>query len=216
MKKLLAYDLDGTLIDTGEDIAHSINYMLRTLHRPELERREIDSYVGFGLHHLMGCCLKSQNRREIEEAASVYRAYYKEHLLDHSRPFPGAVEFLEAHRTRIQVVITNKPNPFTQDMLNSLGVASYFSKIIAGDQEFPRKPDPAAMLSILSSEGVRPEEAVMIGDSLIDLEMGRRAGMMCAMLSHGFTKEETLQKAAPDIVCKNFSELLNFARTQAW
>lgn len=216
MKKLLAYDLDGTLIDTGEDIACSINYMLRTLRCPELERKEIDSYVGFGLHHLMGCCLKTDRRSEIEEAAVIYREYYKKHLLDHSRPFPGAVEFLEAHRSKIQVVITNKPNPFTQDMLEALGVASYFSKIIAGDQEYPRKPDPTAILAILTNEEVRPQDAVMIGDSLIDLEMGRRAGLTCAMLSHGFTKEETLRKANPDVVCKNFSELFHYAQTQKW
>ncbi len=216
MKKLLAYDLDGTLIDTGEDIARSINHMLRTMHRPELDRQEIDSYVGFGLHHLMGCCLKTDRRNEIEEAAVIYRDYYKKHLLDHSRPFPGAVEFLETYRGRIQVVITNKPNPFTQNMLEALGVASYFSKIIAGDQEYPRKPDPAAILAILSSEKVWPQDAVMIGDSLIDLEMGRRAGLTCAMLSHGFTKEETLRKANPDVVCKNFLELLYVAQTQKW
>ncbi len=216
MKKLLAYDLDGTLINTGEDIAHSINFMLREMKFPELSHSEIFGYVGQGLHHLIGCCMKNEDRKLIERAAKIYRAYYQEHMLDHSHLYPGALEFLQTFRDKKQVLITNKPNPFALDMLKTLGIDDFFIKIVAGDQEFPRKPDPSAMLSIFKSEKIAAQDSVMIGDSLIDLEMGRKAGMTCVMLSHGFTSEAILRQAKPEGLCRDFNELLEFSRTEKW
>lgn len=216
MKRLLVYDLDGTLIDTREDIARSVNFTLRSVGRPELAPEEIFQCVGKGLHDLIRRVLRSEVRKEIEEAARIYRQYYEAHMLDHSRLYPGALDFLRAFRSRTQVLVTNKPNPFAGEMLKALGVADYFFKIVAGDQGVPRKPDPASVLSILAGERIPGSDAVMIGDSLIDLEMGRRAGMECVLLSHGFTDAETLRAANPDGLVQNFLELHRFAEAQHW
>ena len=216
MKSLIVYDLDGTLIDTLQDIAAAANHMLGELGRPALPAEEIRGYVGRGLHQLVEGCLKSDNPRLVERAAKLYRAYYAEHLADHSRLYPGVREVLERFKDRVQAVITNKPNPFTRDLLQTLGIAGYFSQVVAGDDGHPRKPDPSSLRAVLAAAGAEPEQAVLIGDSPIDVETGRRAGVPTAALAHGLADRAVLDAAQPTWLVADMRELLALAGREGW
>lgn len=216
MKKLLIYDLDGTLVDTREDIVRSVLHMQSEMNVPPMSHEEIQAHVGRGLYPLMSGTLRTSDKKTLEKGGKIYRAYYSRHMLDHSALYPEARNFLENYKDRKQAVVTNKPNPFSEEILTHLGVADYFVKIIAGDDEHPKKPDPAAVLALLKQENIRPEEALFIGDSLIDLETARNSGIEIAVISHGFGREDELKSAAPDLLVKDFARLREEMQKRNW
>ena len=216
MKQLVIYDLDGTLIDTLEDIARAVNHMTRELEAAPLAVEEVRRLVGHGLHQLVRGCLKTDDARRIERGATIYRAFYAEHLLDHSRLYPGAQEVLEHFKARAQVVVTNKPDPFSRDLLRALGVAGYFLDVIAGDGAYPKKPDPAAVRAMMERAGASPGQTLLIGDSPIDIQTGQAAGVLTVGVLHGFTDEAELAAAGPDALAVDFQALLQLARRHGW
>ena len=216
MKRLIIYDLDGTLVDTKEDIAQAANYMLGQMQLPSMAAQDICRYVGRGLNNLVKGCLRTDDPQRIEQGMKLYRAYYAVHLLDHSRLYPGVQDVLGHFKQRIQVVITNKPNPYSRDILIGLGVAEYFFDIVAGDSVYPKKPDPAAVLSMIDKAQAAPEETLMIGDSSIDVETGRNAGVLTVGIAQGFADDTELQAASPDALVRNFQDLLALARQRGW
>lgn len=216
MKQLIIYDLDGTLVDTREDIARSANYMLSRMELPPISKEEVARYVGRGLFQLIQSCLKTEDAKRIEKGAKIYRAFYAEHMLDHSVLYPGARETLEYFKGRKQGVLTNKPNPFSENLLKALGVGDYFEMIVAGDSEYPKKPSPSAVHAMMHRWKIAPEETLFIGDSLVDIETARNAGVEIAVVSHGFSSAEELQSASPKILVNGFTELLEKIKGQKW
>ena len=216
MKQLIIYDLDGTLVDTLEDITQAANHMLRQLQAPRLSSHEIRRFIGSGVQELVRRCLKTDDPQRIEQGIMMYRTYYALHMLDSSALYPGAQEVLDYFRPRHQAVITNKPNPYSRQILTALGVANYFLEIVAGDSMYPRKPDPTATLAIMKCQGIRPEDTLLVGDSPIDIETGRNAGVMTVGIIHGFSEREELASATPDTIVANFEELLHHAKQYGW
>ena len=216
MKQLIIYDLDGTLADTRKDIVCAMNHMLREMRAEPLPAKEIEAYVGRGLHHLVKSCLKTEDPKRIEKGAKIYRTYYGEHMLDHTTLYPGAREVVEYFKSRKQAVITNKPDPFSRDLLKALGVADYFVEIVAGNSEYPQKPHPAAVFSIMKREGAAPEGTLMVGDSRIDIETARNAGVETVAIAHGFTPRDELKSLIPGAVVENFQEFLELAKKKQW
>ena len=216
MKRLILYDLDGTLVDTLEDIAYAANRMLETLQQPVVPAHDIRRYVGRGVRELVGRCLGSSDSRQIDEAVRIYRDLYRAHMLDHSRLYPHALEVLEYFKDRRQAVITNKPNPYSRDLLTALGVAGYFFEIIGGDSPHPRKPDPASTLALMEQAGAGRDETLFIGDSPVDIDTGRRAGILTVIVGHGLSDGVELRQAGPDMLVQDFSELLMVARRETW
>ena len=212
--KLIIYDLDGTLVDTLQDIAQAANHMLAQLGLPPKPTEEIRRYIGSGLHELVCRCLQTDDHQRIDQGARLYRAFYTQHLLDFSRLYPYAQTVLDYFRARHQAVITNKPNPYSRQILEALGVASYFFKLIAGDEEFPKKPDPTAVQALMRAAGAKPSETVFVGDSLIDIETGRQAGILTVGIEHGFAENDELSSA--DLIVKDFSVLLEVAKKHNW
>ena len=217
MKRLIIYDLDGTLVDTGEDIANAANYMLEELCGAALPREAIRRFVGQGLHDLIKRCLNTEDSVRVQRGLEIFEAYYAKHLTDHSTLYPSALEVLEYFTLRSkQAVITNKPNPFARELLNALGVADYFVEILAGGSDYPRKPDPAAARSVMERYGVAPEETLLVGDSLIDLETGRNAGVFTVIVAQGFAQKDALRAATPDVLVEDLQEFLGLARRRGW
>ena len=216
MKRLIFYDLDGTLVDTLQDIADAANHMLVRLGLPPREPTDIRGAIGSGVQELVRRCLRTDDPARIDQGVALYRAYYTQHLLDHSRLYPGAQKLLDHFKDRRQAVITNKPNPYSTDILRSLGVAGYFCEIIGGNSGYPAKPDPAALLAVMGREGVAAEQAVLIGDSPIDIETGRRAGALTVTLTHGFSTAAEIRGASPDVLVDSFDELLILVTAQRW
>ena len=221
-KRLIVYDLDGTLVDTREDISRSANHLRAQMGLPPLPPRQICGYVGLGLKKLVANVLEipaaasAEGEARIEKGMRIYRAHYAEHLLDNTVLYPGAREVLEHFRDRGQAVITNKPNPYSRQILEALGVAGYFLEIVAGDEAYPKKPNPASLLAILQREKIPPAEALLVGDSPIDMETGAKAGVMTVAVAHGFTDREELASAGPDALVADLRELLSLALRESW
>ena len=216
MKRLIVYDLDGTLADTLEDIAQSANHMLRQLDGAPVAASEIRGYIGRGVRELVRGCLKTDDERRIGLGVRVYRAHYAQHLLDHTRLYPGTQALLDHFRPRAQAVITNKPNPYSQQIVEALGIARYFSQVIAGDSTYPKKPDPSSLRALIVSREVSPGETVFIGDSPVDIETGKQAGVLTIATEHGFSDAAELMAAGPDEVVRDFAELLALVKRQGW
>ncbi len=216
MKRLIIYDLDGTLVDTRQDIADAANFMLGQMGRETLFQDVICRYVGRGLHELIKGCLGVEDPKEIERGAALYRSFYSTHLLDNSRLYPGALETIQRFQSRAQAVITNKPDPYSSHILRGLGVADYFMAIIAGDSGYPKKPDPAAVVAVMERAGVSAGQALLVGDSPIDVETGRRANVLTVGIAQGFAEDEALMAATPDVLVRNFQEFLERAKRERW
>jgi phosphoglycolate phosphatase len=215
-KRLIIYDLDGTLVDTLEDIVRSANHMLQAMGAPLLSRDQVRRLVGRGMHQLVGDCLGTDDPQRIEDGLAVYRAHYAEHLLDHSCLYPGARELLDHFKDRRQAVITNKPDPYSTTILQQLQVAQYFCRIVAGDAEFSRKPDPAAVLALMRQAQVSAGETIFIGDSAIDVETGRGAGVLTIAVSHRLGDLDELKAARPDVLVEDLSGVLDRAQHEGW
>jgi len=176
MIRLIVYDLDGTLIDSRLDIANAVNATLLELGWREIAVEKVSSFVGGGVKNLMRLALEeagAEARGLSERAIQRFRKRYGEHLLEHTQLYPAVPRVLEFFKDRLQAVITNKPESFSRAILKGLGIGSYFFRILGGDAGFPKKPAPEALLEILKSAGVPAEEAVLVGDSAIDVETGR-------------------------------------------
>lgn len=216
MKRLLLYDLDGTLVDTRDDIARAINHMLAALSQPVLAVREIERLVGRGIERLIRDALGSDEPDRIREGVRLFADYYRQHLTESSAVYPGAVAALDLFRGATQVVLTNKSNPFTEELLERLGLRRHFAHVIAGNSGYPKKPDPAAVHWLLARCGVTPQEALLIGDSPIDVQTGRNAGIDTVILTHGFADAQTLHADGPVLLASGFGELIALARRRGW
>ena len=216
MKKLILYDLDGTLADTRRDIINGVRYALQILKGPDLTDDEIKDCVGTGLHALIKQVFRTEDEKLADQGSRLYRKHYKKHMLDHTKLYPGALEFLEHFKDRKQAVITNKPNPFSSQILEALGVAHFFIAILAGDNGLPFKPDPAAIRHLMEETDAMAEEVIFVGDSPIDIQSARNAGVEIVTLSHGFASETALREARPDHIVRDFKELLWLAQEKGW
>ena len=210
MIKLLLYDLDGTLIDSRLDIAHAVNWTLNELGLRPLSVDLVSAFVGNGVKNLMQQALKAASPSSLPplgRSIKLFRRRYGEHLLDETRLYPSVKKVLEFFKNTSQAVVTNKPEDFTREILQGLGIDSYFGRVIGGEQGFPKKPAPEPVLELLQHFEVRSEEAILIGDSRTDVETARNAGIQSAAVTYGFGKRPELEAAQPDILLNDLEEL---------
>jgi len=203
-------------VDTRRDIAEAANQMRSQMKMAPLPQEQIIRNVGNGVHELIAGCLQTEDPQRIEAGIKIYRAYYARHMLDHSRLYPGALDLLNRFRDRKQAVITNKPNPYSREILAGLGVAGYFLEIIAGDSEYPKKPNPSALVSLMEKNSVSAERTLFIGDSAVDVQTGRSAKVLTVVIRHGFSDEAEIRDAAPDRVVDDFKQLIELAQSNGW
>ena len=217
MIQLIVYDLDGTLIDSKQDIAEAVNWTLDELGlvgghgRTPLSMERISSFVGNGVTSLMRQVLEevgTPRAVSLPHAIKLFRRRYGEHLLDHTRLYPSVRKVLEFYRARKQAVITNKPEDFSRRILRALGIDSFFFRILGGDSGFPKKPAPEALVAVLKEAGVSREEAVLVGDSAMDVETGKNAGIQTAAVTYGFGSREEIEAAQPDFILEDLGELI--------
>jgi phosphoglycolate phosphatase len=168
--RLAIFDLDGTLIDSKLDLCLSVNHALRAVGLPERSTEELATFVGEGAQRLVERAVAP--RLDLApRALAAWWEHYPAHLLDHTVLYPGVAELL-ADAPFPLAVHTNKPGRLARSILDGLGVLSRFARVVGGD-EAARKPDPAGSRGLLAAEGVAPGDAVLVGDSLIDLETAR-------------------------------------------
>lgn len=195
MIRSILFDLDGTLLDTLDDLANSVNYALRTHHLPERSHTEIRSFLGNGIRNLMldavGCGMSDE---AFEPVFQTFRTYYVEHCLDKSKPFAGIIDLLKALQQRgiTMAVVSNKLHPAVVE-LNERFFKDYITSAVGESATVRRKPNPDAVLAALSELGCSKDEAVYVGDSEVDLHTAQNAGMQCMLVLWGFRDEDFLR-----------------------
>jgi len=181
------FDLDGTLIDSKLDLVTSVNAMLRQMGRAELPVELVATFIGHGALQLITSALGLDATDEQRHTGlSLFMSHYQEHKLDATRPYSGVVEALDSLSGFPLSVLTNKPTTMSIEILQGLGLAKYFRSIYGGDSFEKKKPDPAGALAILQELGVPPAQAAMIGDSEVDVQTARNAGMLAVAVNYGF------------------------------
>ncbi len=218
--RLLIFDLDGTLVDSRLDLANSVNAMLEHFGRPTLPCDVIAGYIGDGAPMLVRRSLGDPDDEAfLQEALGYFLLYYREHKLDNTHVYAGIQEALTAiHAARdgarpIQMaVLTNKPVNPSRAIVEALGLAGFFPRVYGGNSFHSKKPDPLGARTLLEETGARPEEAVIVGDSEIDVLTGRNAGLWTVGVTYGFAPH-TLETAPPDVLVDSPLELKElFAR----
>jgi phosphoglycolate phosphatase len=228
--KLLVFDLDGTLIDSAQDLCNSVNATLRQFGREQLADEAIAGFIGNGAMTLVRRSFAAAegaaaNEELLAEAYKYFLDYYREHKLDYTYAYEGVLEALAALKelhdlpggaARSMAVLTNKPVRPAREICAALGLAPYFLNIYGGNSFATKKPDPEGLRALMSEAGAQPDETVVIGDSQVDVETARNGGAWCIGCTFGLAPE-SLSKNPPDVIVDSpadWTEALNPAKSE--
>jgi phosphoglycolate phosphatase len=220
--KLLVFDLDGTLIDSAQDLCNSVNAALQDVGFGPLPDPLIAGFVGNGAPQLIrrslaladGCQADAVPEDQFSRAYQFFLQYYREHKLDFTYAYEGVLDALKALHalhdgpegpSRTMAVLTNKPVRPARGICEGLGLAGYFPHIYGGDSFPAKKPDPHGLRLLMEETGARPEQTVMIGDSKVDVETARNAGAWALGCAFGFGPQN-LMDTPPDVVVDSAAE----------
>jgi phosphoglycolate phosphatase len=220
--KLLVFDLDGTLIDSAQDLCNSVNAALNQFSLGPLPDPTIAGFVGNGAPLLMrrslalagNMPLDAVDEKLFADAYAFFLQHYREHKLDFTYAYEGVLDSLkslhELHDApdgplRTMAVLTNKPVRPARGICEGLGLADYFLHIYGGDSFPIKKPDPLGLRSLMEETGASPEETVMIGDSHVDVLTARNAGTWSLGCAFGFGIP-TLAQVQPDVLVESAAE----------
>lgn len=187
-KTLIVFDLDGTLVDSQQDLANSANVMLDSYGAGPLAIQEVAAMVGDGTRQLVARALSAAGvDADVSEALDRFLEAYAERLVEHTQPYDGIPEALGALADQARLaVLTNKPQRLTGPLLDHFGLAAYFEWVVGADAAFPRKPDPASLQYLVREAAVLPDATIMVGDSLVDVQTARAAGTRVCLAAYGF------------------------------
>jgi phosphoglycolate phosphatase len=189
MSRLILFDVDGTLVDSQRDIAEAANAVLVSCGARPLPVEDISRMVGDGAATLTARAFAAAGMVPPEDAVARYVAAYETCLLEHTLPYPGIPEALAALARRGPLgIVTNKPFSLTTRLLEELGFGDYFPEgsVVAGNDRFPLKPNPAGLLHLAARAGVSAAQTVLVGDSPIDWRTARNAGAASCVARYGF------------------------------
>ncbi|HEY6293805.1 MAG TPA: HAD-IA family hydrolase [Terriglobia bacterium] len=204
---LLVFDLDGTLIDSEDDLVKSVNAVRMRLELEALPEETVASYVGRGVVPLMRRALGADASEEaVRQAVEFFLEYYRDHMLDHTVAYPGVREALEDLKTRKMAVLTNKPVRFSEAILKGLGLSHYFARVYGGNSFEQKKPDPVGLLTLMQETSIPARRTMIVGDSDTDVQTGRNAGVWTCGVTYGLAPE-TLQTSPPDFLIADLREL---------
>ncbi len=213
MARLLAFDLDGTLVDSSRDIAAAMNAAMGRVApgAPEIPLESILAFVGEGARRLVERCLQHASLDlSPDEVLPVYLECYADRLLDTTYLYPGVGEALAALEGTTLAVLTNKPGDFSRSILEGLGVARHFARIWGAGDVPSRKPDPDGLLRLMADVHASPRETWMVGDSATDVDAARAAGTRSAGVTWGF-HPASLRAAGPDLLIDDPRDLPSLA-----
>lgn len=185
---LVVFDLDGTLVDSQLDLANSTNEMLESYGARALPVERVAGFVGEGARVLVERAMAAAGvRAPVGDGLDRFRDIYGRRLLDHTRPYPGIPDVVRAAAARVPLaVLTNKPEAPTRRLLEAFDLASAFAWVIGGDSGFSRKPDPGSLLHLAREANVEVSKVLFVGDSMVDVETARRAGVRICVARYGF------------------------------
>lgn len=205
--ELIVFDLDGTLIDSKLDLVRSVNAVRERLHLDTLPEGTIASYVGRGVVTLMQRALGGEaDEKMVAEAVEFFLEYYRDHMLDHTLPYPGVREALDQLAGFRMAVLTNKPVRFSQAILDGLGLSGHFTHVYGGNSFERKKPDPIGLLTLMREASAPANRTMIVGDSDTDVLTGRNAGVWTCAVTYGLAPQ-TLETSPPDILLEDLREL---------
>jgi phosphoglycolate phosphatase len=219
--RLLIFDLDGTLIDSEQDLAVAVNATRADAGLPPLTMEDVAAMVGRGATELIRQAVPTADQSRFRHALEFFVHYYRKHSLEHTKLYPGTAEAIgEMHaHGYTMAVLTNKPVRISRDILATLKLADKFRFIYGargplpgpphpdGTQSFEeKKPNPVGILTMLKQTSLDPRQALMVGDSSVDVLTGRNAGVWTCGVTYGF-QPESLRDHPPDILVDSLAEL---------
>jgi len=207
--ELLILDLDGTLIDSKLDLANSVNAARVHLGRAPIDTALISSYVGNGAPVLMRRALGPETpQEEVDRALDFFLGYYREHMLDNTYLYPGVREALDRFRNAgiRMAILTNKPVRFSRELVAGLSLQDHFLNVYGGNSFDEKKPHPIGVDTLIEEAGADRARTMMVGDSAVDVETGRNAGIQCCGVTYGF-QPEGFEKVPPDILVDSLEDL---------
>ena len=206
---LLIFDLDGTLIDSKLDLAHAVNAARAHMGLGDLPHPLVFSYVGNGAPTLIRRSLGPEaGEAQVQEALEFFLEYYRDHMLDYTTLYPGVADTLDVllQSGKRMAVLTNKPVRISKAIISGLGLARHFFQIYGGNSFEQKKPHPIGIETLLSEAGMGAGHALMIGDSAVDIQTARNAGIKSCGVTYGF-QPETLAAEPPDFLIDRFEDL---------
>ncbi|WP_295217383.1 HAD-IA family hydrolase [Ruminococcus sp.] len=216
MYQLAILDLDGTLVNSIEDLANAVNHTLIEMHYPIHPLEAFYQFVGNGVKKLCERALPADASAEAaEQLLSQFYVYYEKHCLDCTRPYDGmisALDSLKANGMQLAVA-SNKPQKFVETIVTHFFGTERFDQILGSNDTRPRKPSPEILLEIMSACGAAPEETVMIGDSDVDILTARNAGMDSIGCTWGFRGKAELEQAGAVYLADAPLDLIGFLKS---
>ncbi|HLH17329.1 MAG TPA: HAD family hydrolase [Bryobacteraceae bacterium] len=209
---LLIFDLDGTLIDSRLDLANAVNATRRHMGMEPLSNERVYGYVGNGAPVLIRRALGEQaTEAELQEALEFFLEYYGQHMLDHTALYPGVRDSIDRLRAagKHMAVLTNKPVRMSRTIVEGLGVAGHFFQVYGGNSFEFKKPNPVGIRTLMEEAGVGQDRALMVGDSSVDVQTARNAGIRCCGVTYGF-QPETLADPAPDLLVDRMEDMADW------
>jgi len=209
---LLIFDLDGTLVDSKLDLVHSVNAARGLMNLGPISEELVASYVGNGAPVLMRRALGTEaTEADVLRALEFFLGYYRDHMLDNTRLYPGVKEGLDrllASGARM-AVLTNKPVRFSRAIVEGLGLGGHFFQIYGGNSFEQKKPDPIGIRTLLDESGISRERTIMVGDSGVDIRTARNANVKACGVSYGF-QPESFERDPPDLVVDDMNQLADY------
>lgn len=206
---LILFDLDGTLVDSSDDIAWAANQTLLSMGHREMDMEAIKEGIGWGVKVLLQRLIPDEGPEGIDRAREKFLEYYWHHLIVKTTLYPGVRETLDylQRMNKMMAVVTNKPIKFTERVLEELSLSGFFRMVLGGDSLANRKPHPEPVEKVITTLRIPKERTVFVGDSSIDCETGKRAGIVTIGVEYGFRGREELERAGFDVIIREFQEL---------
>ncbi|NOX21271.1 MAG: HAD-IA family hydrolase [Nitrospirae bacterium] len=207
MIRLLIFDLDGTLVDTSQDITNALNHALVPEGINPLTNEQTRRLVGDGITRLIEKIIGNEDLMLVKKIRERFISFYEQHIADYSKPYPGVIDTLRSLDGFKKAIVTNKLEALSRKLLLELKMLSFFDLIVGGDTTPEKKPSPLPVIRVLEELGIKPEEALLIGDGTTDIEAGKKAGLKTVAVGYGYRPKELLQDA-DFFIEKDLSELI--------
>jgi len=201
------FDLDGTLADTGRDLAGSVNFTRGHFDLEPLPAESIHAQVGRGVEYLLKHALPEKRPEDFPEILHIFLSHYERHLLDRTELYPDVREVLDYFSAKRRAVVSNKMYRLALAVVRGLGVEDCFDAVFGGDFAAEKKPHPALLHVALRRFQVSAPSALMVGDGDTDIEAGKRAGVITCGVTYGLGNKSDLIAAAPDYLIDDLTEL---------
>jgi phosphoglycolate phosphatase len=213
--RLVAFDLDGTLIDSASDLAAAVDATLSDMDLAPRGEGRVREWVGNGSLKLMERALRDvlgepPSATRLERAHEGFLIHYSREPSRYTRLYPGAREALDSldERGIPLALVTNKPHAFIAPILEAFSLKGYFGLCLGGDSLPRRKPDPAPLIHVATHFDIPPDACLMVGDSRHDIEAGRAAGFRTLAVPYGYNHGEPVRDSGPDAVVESLKELV--------